>query len=166
MIYWRCSTVIFTAILNISYSSIIQEWHVSDTCSLVLRYFNDCQNLVGHSLLKKYEPSHDKNQQNDFCAQRRLKSAWAPAQSDQSLRCPHEEILCHQLPIERTAKTLIRFGGCPGGPESSLGAQIILLADSIDWSVCSDAQAYLNFRCMHMFFSEVFFVLPLVYDFI
>ena len=27
------------------------------------------------------------NQQNDFCAQRRLRSAWASAQSDQSLRC-------------------------------------------------------------------------------
>ena len=27
------------------------------------------------------------NQQNDLCAQRRLRSAWASAQSDQSLRC-------------------------------------------------------------------------------
>ena len=27
------------------------------------------------------------------CAQRRLRSAWASAQSDQSLRCPHEESL-------------------------------------------------------------------------
>ena len=27
------------------------------------------------------------------CAQRRLRSAWASAQSDQSLRCPHEETL-------------------------------------------------------------------------
>ena len=29
------------------------------------------------------------NQQNDLCGQRRLRSAWASAQSDQSLRCPH-----------------------------------------------------------------------------
>ena len=36
------------------------------------------------------------------------------AQSDQSLRCPHEETLGPQLPIERTAKTLIRPGACPG----------------------------------------------------
>ena len=28
-----------------------------------------------------------------LCAQRRLRSAWASAQSDQSLRCPHEEAL-------------------------------------------------------------------------
>ena len=31
------------------------------------------------------------NQQNGMCAQRNLRSAWASAQSDQSLRCPHEE---------------------------------------------------------------------------
>ena len=28
------------------------------------------------------------------------------------LRCPHEESLSPKLPIERTAKTLIRLGGC------------------------------------------------------
>ena len=46
------------------------------------------------------------------CAQRRLRSACASAQSDQSLHCPHEEILGPWLSIERTAKTLIRvFAG-------------------------------------------------------
>ena len=50
------------------------------------------------------------NQQNDMCAQRRFRSAWASAQSDQSLRCPHEEALRPWLPIERTAKTLVRLG--------------------------------------------------------
>ena len=37
------------------------------------------------------------NQLNGMCAQRRLRSAWASAsaQSDQSLRCPHEESLGH-----------------------------------------------------------------------
>ena len=33
------------------------------------------------------------NQQSGMCAQRRLRSAWASAQSDQRLRCPHEESL-------------------------------------------------------------------------
>ena len=33
------------------------------------------------------------NQQNGMCAQRRLRSTWESAQSDQSLRCPHEESL-------------------------------------------------------------------------
>ena len=43
------------------------------------------------------------------------------------LRCPHEETLGPQLPIERPAKTLIRLGGCPGWSEYSLGAHAILL---------------------------------------
>ena len=33
------------------------------------------------------------NQQNDLCTQRRLRSACASAQSDQSLHCPHEKTL-------------------------------------------------------------------------
>ena len=62
-------------------------------------------------------------QQNGMCAQRRLRSAWASAQSDQSLRLPHDKSLCPYLPIECTAKTLIRLSGCPGWYESLLGAQ-------------------------------------------
>ena len=34
-------------------------------------------------------------------------------ESDQSLRCPLEESYESKLSIERTAKTLIRLGGCP-----------------------------------------------------
>ena len=34
--------------------------------------------------------------------------------SDQSLRYPHEEILNPYIPIEFTAKTLIRLGKCSG----------------------------------------------------
>ena len=67
------------------------------------------------------------NQQNGMCTQRRLRSAWASAQSDQGLRCSHEETLGFSLPIERIVKTLIRLGSCPGWSESSLGAHIILL---------------------------------------
>ena len=62
-----------------------------------------------------------------MCAQRRLRSPWASAQSDQSFRCPHDESLVSSLPTERTAKTQIRLGGCPGWSESSLGAQVSLL---------------------------------------
>ena len=63
------------------------------------------------------------NQQNDLRGQRRLRSAWASAQSDQSLRCPDEKSLGPQLLIERTGKTLIRLGGS----ESPLGAHATLL---------------------------------------
>ena len=66
--------------------------------------------------------SHDMTKPTMWlCAQRRLRLAWASAQSDQSLRCPHEA-LGPYLPIERTAKTLIRLGGCLGWSESWLGA--------------------------------------------
>ena len=39
------------------------------------------------------ELQHDKTKNKWVCAQWRLRSAWASAQSDQSLRCPHEESL-------------------------------------------------------------------------
>ena len=51
--------------------------------------------------------------------------AWASAQSDQSLRCPHEDTLGPQLPIECTVKT--DQGRCTGRSASSLGAKVILL---------------------------------------
>ena len=57
-----------------------------------------------------------------LCAQRRLRSTWAPAQSVQSLRCPHEENLVLSYP---------------------LSAQRWLWAD---WA---DAQAYLSLRWAH-----------------
>ena len=61
------------------------------------------------------------------CAQRRLRSAWASAQSDQSSLCAQWVALRTQSFFMRTAKTLIRLGGCPGWSESSLGAHAILL---------------------------------------
>ena len=70
------------------------------------------------------------NQQNDLCTQRRLRSAWLSAQSDQSLRCPPE------AKLGPTAKTLIRLGGCPCWSESSLGTKVILLVLSWGGSKC------------------------------
>ena len=58
------------------------------------------------------------------------------AQSDQSQRFPPEAKLGPKLPIERTAKTLIRLGGCPGWSESSLGTKVILLVLSWGGSKC------------------------------
>ena len=75
------------------------------------------------------------NQQNEY-AQQRLRLAWASAQSDQSLHCPREESLGPKLPIEHTAKTLIRLGGCPAWSESSLGHTLILLVLSYSGSGC------------------------------
>ena len=69
-------------------------------------------------IITKYPPY----QFHFTCAQRRLRSACASAQSEQSLRCPLIEQLRSQGFFIRTAKTLIRMGGCPAWFESSLGA--------------------------------------------
>ena len=82
--------------------------------------------LTGDCFHSLFEPPHDKTK-NDLCIQLRLRSAWASTQSDQSLYCPHDETLGPQLPIERTAKTLIRLGRCPGWSESLLGTHVSLL---------------------------------------
>ena len=76
--------------------------------------------------LKRYEPFHDKPTKW-LCAQGKLRSAWACAQSDQSLRFVLTGWLRTQAFFMRTAKTLIRLGRCPGWSESSLGAHAILL---------------------------------------
>ena len=67
------------------------------------------------------------NQQNGMYAQLRLRSAWTSAQSDQSLCCALNGWLRTRAFFMRTAKILIRLGGCPGWFESSLGAHAILL---------------------------------------
>ena len=51
-----------------------------------------------------FEPPYDKTNKMT-CAQRRLRSAWPSAQSDQSLRCLHDETLGPQLPIQCTANS-------------------------------------------------------------
>ena len=55
-----------------------------------------------------------------MCAQRRLRSAWASAQSDQNFRCPHEESLGPYLPTERASKTMIRLVLVGRDPAKSL----------------------------------------------
>ena len=98
---------------------------------------------------KTYGPQHNKTNKMTFVPSE--DSAWASAQSAQSSLSTWRNIgssathWAHckdslsawktfgpQLPIERTVKTLIRMGGCPGWSESSLGANIILLV--LSWS--------------------------------
>ena len=62
------------------------------------------------------------NRPSDMCAQRRLKSACASAQSDQSLRYPHEDTLYPWLSKMYPVKILIRLRECAVWSESSLGA--------------------------------------------
>ena len=101
-------------------TSFIQPTYKS--CYISLRILKDLSKIETLTIIVVMRAATWQNQQNE-CAQQRLRSAWASAQSDQSLRYPHEESLGPSLPIESTAKTLIRLGGCPGWSESSLGAQ-------------------------------------------
>ena len=87
----------------------------------VMVMFSTLFQLLLHYHLERHaswhKMSHDMTKPTKWvCAQRRLRSAWAFAQSDQS-----------SLSAWRTfwslAKTLIRLGGCPGWSDSSLGAQ-------------------------------------------
>ena len=61
--------------------------------------------LAFESIISHEWVASRQNHQNGMFAQRRLRSAWASAQSALSLRCPHEESLGPELPTERTAKT-------------------------------------------------------------
>ena len=80
----------------------------------------------------KFHLSRDMTKPTNWvCAQRRLRSAWASAQSDQSLRSAFNGYLRTQAFFMRTAKTLIRLGGCPGWSESSLSAQWVAKDPSI-----------------------------------
>ena len=61
---------------------------------------------------------------SDMYAKRRLISAWASAQSDQNLCCPHEENLHPLLSKMRPAKIQIRLRNCAVWSGSSLGAHV------------------------------------------
>ena len=59
------------------------------------------------------EPAHDKTNKV-ICEHSKDSDQSGHPPSLISLCCSHEEALGPQLPIECTAKTLIRGGGCPG----------------------------------------------------
>ena len=129
-----------------------------DIETLLAIYLN---NYLSRTLI--FEPPHDKTNA----------MACGPSEdSDQpghpfglvSLRCSHEESLGPWLPTERTAKTLIRLGGCPGWSESSLGAHAILLV--LSWGCSFDiligdhksmyrVPDYLNLEANSVFWQEV-----------
>ena len=70
-----------------------------------------------------HNKSHDMTKPTKWlCAQRRLRSDWASAQSYQSLHCVLSGLLRIWAFFMRTAKSLSRLGGCPNLYESSLGA--------------------------------------------
>ena len=63
---------------------------------------------------------------NKTCDQRRLRSACASAQSDQSFRRSHAPSAASGLSVQRWTKTLAILSGCTGWSESLLVTQILL----------------------------------------
>ena len=79
----------------------------------MLKYSIVLLHLVFNQLsLLPYEPPHDKT--NKMTVRPAKTQISLGIQNDQGLRCPHEESLGPELPTERTAKTMMRLGGCPG----------------------------------------------------
>ena len=77
-------------------------WFVNTKCvgTKRIKYMNECSFLLrciafrfSNALSCQYLSNDMTKQTKSVCAQRRLRSVWASAQSDQSLRCPHEETL-------------------------------------------------------------------------
>ena len=76
--------------------------------------------ISNQTLVNWYELKRDKSN-NMTWTQQRLRLFWPSAQSDQRLHCVLNGQLWAQGFFMRTAKTLIRLGGCPGWSESLLG---------------------------------------------
>ena len=70
----------------------MSKWQIVNVC-IKWSVARDFCGYIQKPSRKKYWAASWQNQQNGMYAQRRLRPAWASAQSDQSLRCPHEESL-------------------------------------------------------------------------
>ena len=74
---------------------------------------SDSLSMLGTQLQGIHEPPLDKANKMAIAPSEDIDHPVHPP-SLISLRCPHEQTLGPQLPIERTMKTLIRLAGCPG----------------------------------------------------
>ena len=76
--------------------------------------------------------------------QAKTQLSFASAHSDQSLRCPHEETLGPQLPIERTAKTLIKLA------DTQADLSLRWAHRSFCWFVMRRLRLHLNAWFLHL----------------
>ena len=79
-----------------------------------------------------------------LCAQRRLRSAWASTQCDQSLRMRSMGSQGPKL-FSCGQRRLIRLGGCPGWSESSLGAHSLCWFCHVAAQIVLSLIALMNF---------------------
>ena len=100
------------ATVTVYFKLVLLPWSWSIVLSSVESLLTCGQNkrMRAKQWRKKKWATARQNKQNDLWVQQRLRSAWSSDQSDQSPRCPHEEILGPWLSLEPTAETLIRLG--------------------------------------------------------
>ena len=104
-------------------TSINNSSTIKKTCTLGNKAIK--LHLMCVTMMNIMEPPQDKT--NKMTVRPVNSSALASAQSDQSLCCAFNGKLRTQAFSMRTAKTLIRLGGCPGWSESLLGAHAIFI---------------------------------------
>ena len=111
--------------------------------------YNAIRNAFWSGFNMEIEPRHDKPNKMICAPSEDSDQPGHPPSLISFRRCPPEANLGPKLPSERTAKSLIRLGGCPGWSETlirlggcpgwskaSLGTKVILLALSWGGSKC------------------------------
>ena len=87
--HWSNDQKDFTLFCFLSFTSTSQP-----SFPFLIKYLNGYRYFLYRKLKMTSYMSRDMTKPTKWvCAQRRLRSAWASAQSDQSLHCPHEETL-------------------------------------------------------------------------
>ena len=99
--HWKCHFLL--SCLRVVMSSCFLECYVKNKNNYIsYRMSRVCECIIlsevggqtSATTVKHYNWAASwQNQQNGMCTQRRLRSVWVSAQSDQSLSCPHEESL-------------------------------------------------------------------------
>ena len=126
-IHWWKRMILNIQVDDIKYGEIIDVHMLFNSNNPRWVFFHRFICMKSHNAKKKKKKK--KSVHSDMCAQRRLQSACASPQSDQSLRCLHDE---------------------------TLHSWLSKIAQWRFWSGCANAQADLNLRWAHM--SEVTFL--------
>ena len=110
----------------------IFSWPGSFIMTVII--YNDCINYVVRVVVGAndiYEPVHDKTNKMIYVRPPKTQISLdiSPVRSESSLSV--WRTMGPRLPIERTAKTLIRLGGCPGWSESSQGVYDVTLVQTL-----------------------------------
>ena len=108
-----------------------------------------------HWWFRKLHVSHDTTKPQNECTPSEVSDQPGNPPSRISFHCLHEENLVPKLSTERTAKTLIRLGGCLGWSESSLCAH----------SCCGFCHVMAHVCVCVCVFLFVFFLLLLLFRF-